>query len=261
MDAETARRLVAINRRFYAQRAEEFSETRNAAWPGWTRLAPEFERAADAAARSGRALQVLDAGCGNGRFARFLATALAGRAPIAYLGIDASAELLAIAKHAGRDLRRCALLRAELAFGAVALAGLRRRFDLAACFGVLHHIPGAEARRALLSQLAAALIPGGLLVVSAWQFHEDPRIAGRGLDFSDYNRGAAEPLDLRELEAGDTLLPFGAALELPRYCHCCSAAEIRELCAGLPLALRSEFRSEARGDALNLYVALERLPM
>jgi SAM-dependent methyltransferase len=263
MDSETQRRLVAINRRFYALRAGEFSATRDAPWPGWYQLLPELRRLADAAAREGRALRVLDAGCGNGRFARFLAAELAPaiRTGIEYLGVDTSAELLAHAKHAGDALARCALLRAELALGAGALAGLRSRFDAAACFGVLHHVPAAEARRALLAALAASLRAGGILVVSAWQFAEDPRLAGRTLAWDVYNRRAAEPIDPAQLEAGDTLLPFGAALELPRYCHGCSAAEIRALGEGLPLELRAEFRSEARGDALNLYSVLERLPM
>ena len=69
MDPATANALRALNRRFYEERAREFSDSRNAPWPGWLRLAPHLRELAE----GGRAISLLDAGCGNGRFAHFLA--------------------------------------------------------------------------------------------------------------------------------------------------------------------------------------------
>lgn len=266
MDPETTRRLLAINRRFYAARAAEFARTRGAAWPGWRRLLPALRGLARDAARGGRALRVLDAGCGNARFARFLAAELAAAGPDAgaavdYLGVDASAELLRAARGAGAGLRGFALLRADFARAPDALAGLRGRFDAALLFGVLHHVPGAPLRRALLARLCAALRAGGLLALSAWQLHGDPRFAGRRLSWEAYNRGAAEPIDLAQLEPGDALLAFGSAQELPRYCHFGDESGIRALFEGLPLAPGEGFRADGRSGELNRYYLLRRLPM
>ena len=269
MDSETARRLAAINRRFYEERGAEFSRTRGAAWPGWQRLLPALRAQAARARDAGRRLCVLDLGCGNGRFARFLAAELApaagapaaAPAPLAYLGIDASRALTRDARGALRGLAQGALVRADFALGAAALAGLRGRFDAACCFGALHHVPGRAQRRALLASLADALRPGGLLAFSAWQLHRDRRFPGRRLAFEEWNRSAREPIDLAQLEPGDALLAFGAASGLPRYCHFCDDGGIRALLEGLPLELLEAWLADGRGDALNRYYLLRRLPM
>ena len=39
MDRALARRLAAVTEKFYAAEASSFSETRNSAWGGWTRIA------------------------------------------------------------------------------------------------------------------------------------------------------------------------------------------------------------------------------
>ena len=67
MNPRTRLALNAINRGFYSAEASSasFSKTRDHPWPGWERA---WSATQDAARRS-----VLDAGCGNGRFAEFLA--------------------------------------------------------------------------------------------------------------------------------------------------------------------------------------------
>src|ERR1700741_2300315 len=62
MDAKTINYLNNINRNFYATVADDFDQTRATAWPGWQRLLPYLSMP----------LSVLDVGCGNARFARFL---------------------------------------------------------------------------------------------------------------------------------------------------------------------------------------------
>ncbi|MEM7675444.1 MAG: class I SAM-dependent methyltransferase, partial [Myxococcota bacterium] len=86
MNELTAERLVAINQTFYRRFAAAFDETRTGAWPGWHRLL-----------QTERPRRVLDLGCGNGRFARFLSKRPAADR-IAYEGWDDNPDLLARAQ-------------------------------------------------------------------------------------------------------------------------------------------------------------------
>ena len=87
MDPVTRHRLNAINREFYQRTAGEFDRTRQRPWRGWQLLMQALDRPI----RS-----VLDLGCGNGRFALFLAQSQASA--FRYIGIDNSARLLAAAR-------------------------------------------------------------------------------------------------------------------------------------------------------------------
>ena len=242
MTGETARRLNEINRRFYATHAEAFADTRRQPWRSWERLLPHLR-----ALRS-HPLRVVDAGCGNGRFGRFLADHFPA---LDYRGIDASAELLAAARRSlgvhGRRLDQVDLVDAPAARS----IGAERR-DVAAAIGLLHHIPGQARRRDLLAALATCLRPGGLLVVVFWDFAANARLASRRLAWSEAG------LDPAELEAGDALLRWGPeGLGTFRYCHHSDEAERRRLLGGLDLTPVAAFRGER---SLNLYRILRRRP-
>ena len=89
MKPATRDRLLALNRQFYADVAEPFHSTRRS-WPqGNVRLLDSVPPAA-----SERPVRVLDAGCGNGRFAAVL-NSLGNR--VRYTGVDANARLLELA--------------------------------------------------------------------------------------------------------------------------------------------------------------------
>ena len=246
MDPETAAALHRINRDFYERRAGEFSATRERAWPAWRRVAERVE------GRGGAGRSVLDLGCGNGRLERFLAERWGDG--LEYLGVDASEAMLEIARAKGVGGR---LVRGDLVRdGLPELAG--RRFDLIAAFGLMHHLPGFEARAALLRQAARRLAPGGVLAVSFWQFGGDERLRRRMVSWAAYNRTAAEPIDPQALEEGDALLAWGemtGPAEAPalRYCHWTRPAEADRLLAGLPLESVDAFRADGRGGDLNLY--------
>ena len=242
MTEETARRLGDINRRFYAAHALEFSRSRSRPWSSWPRLLPHLRTL-----RS-HPLRVVDAGCGNGRFGRFLA----GRFPaLDYRGIDASAELLAAARRS-LGARRARLEQADLLDASAARAIAAQERDAAVAIGLLHHIPGEVRRRELLAALAGSLRPGGLLVVVFWEFLGDERLASRRLPWS------AVGIDSAETETGDALLRWGPeALGAFRYCHHCDEAEQRRLLRGLDLDPAATFRGE-RG--LNRYRILRRRP-
>jgi SAM-dependent methyltransferase len=160
---ETVDALRAVNRRFYRERASEFSRSRERPWRGWEEIL----------ARAGELLpahpRVLDVGCGNGRFARFLEERL-GKA-FDYCGVDESPLGLAEARRRLADRDNRAFVEADFLEGPLP----KGEFDLLVLFGVLHHVPGRENRIGLLKRLSTLLAPGGLLAFSLWRFAHHPR--------------------------------------------------------------------------------------
>ena len=243
MDPSTQAALRRINRSFYSRRAADFDRTRHpGGWPGWRRVVETAARATD-----GR-LRVLDLGCGNGRFALFLERNpdFRGQRPFTCVGIDLSAELIAHARTATAgldhirfqvdDIEECSL-DAETC-------------DLVALFGVLHHLPGFDTRRRTLERAASALAPGGLLVLTCWQFADGPGFESRRLDWT-----SEAGVDPAELEPGDHLLRWGpdGTEGRRRYCHHADEPELNRLVHDLPLAEVARYRSDGSGGRQNLY--------
>ena len=216
-------------------------------WPGWQRLLEVVRAEAPAD------LAVLDVGCGHGRFTAYLDDAL-GR-PCRYLGVDASAPLLAHAR--SRSYRNVApsFVRAELLHEPLAELRAAPRFSLAVLFGVLHHVPSERLRASLLAAIASRLAPGGLLALTSWQFEAFDRFREKLVPWDEWNRRARTPIDPSELEPGDHLLPWGRG-ETVRYCHFSADQEVRGLLGGLPLRLLTTYASDGRGGILNRYYVL-----
>lgn len=252
MDPETAQALADINRAFYRDRAEAFSATRERPWPGWSRVLACLEG-------SPRPLRVLDVGCGNGRFASFLAQSL--REGFEYVGVDASEGLLARARARQLGAGPARFLRADWALAPPERALPPGAFSLVVIFGVLHHVPGAARRRALLEAAGRRLAPGGVLALTAWRFQASPRLRARLVTWEEYNRGAARPVDPARLEPGDQLLRWGERESGGvRYCHFADDAETDRLGAGLGLEQLVAYCADGRNGDLNRYLVLRARP-
>jgi SAM-dependent methyltransferase len=249
LDRTTAARLNAINLAFYRERADEFSASRERPWPGWTTLVSLLRTRGIA-----RDLDVLDVGCGNGRFGSFLCAE--SGPPRRYVGVDASAELLAHARV--RAVPGASFAAADLVGGdpdALLPAG---PFGLVVLFGVLHHIPGSERRRTLLQSLVRRVDRRGLLVLAAWQGSGIDPARGRIVPWEEWNRSTREPVAEAGLEPGDCLLAWGGARETVRYCHFADDAELDALLDALPCALVASWRADGHEGCQNRYFALER---
>jgi SAM-dependent methyltransferase len=237
MNDRTAQYLNALNAAFYARHAASFDDTRQSAWAGWERLTPHLKPG----------MHVWDAGCGNGRFARFLADRL-GTA-FHYHGTDSSPDLLARARAALADMPGVSFARHDLLTDPLPDAV----FDLIALFGVLHHVPGAVRRAGLVRALADRLTPGGLLVFTSWRFDAYPRFRARIVPWAAVDAGF--PLDL---EPGDHLLDWQHEAGTPRYCHAVDDAEHAALIAASGLTPIDGYRADGFDGALNQYAVLRR---
>jgi SAM-dependent methyltransferase len=241
VDDATARALNAINQRFYRAQARAFSATREGPWPGWQRLWEALEAGGlppDAA--------VLDVGCGNARLGRFLAE----RMPkLRYLGLDASPELLAIARAGGGLGPEPELLEVDLLEDDLEALLAARRFDLVSCFGLLHHLPGRDHRLALLRTLLERLAPVGLLALTCWQLAGFARFRDRVVPWESLGSAAIDPA---QLEPGDHLLPWGEGAGL-RYVHFAHEDETAELLAELGCTILVSYVADGRDGRFNRY--------
>lgn len=233
MTAETAERLVALNRDFYRRFDAEFARSRTRPQPGWTRLLPLLPPA--------RPLSVLDVGCGDGRFGRYLQGA---GIEVAYWGVDFAGSPLDEA--AAPD--RMTFLRRELS-RPDCLIGLGV-FDLVACLSTLQHIPGRTNRARLLAEMAARLAPGGLLILANWQFLDSERQRRKVRAWAEVG------VDPSRLEAGDYLLAWERGGSGLRYVAHLDERATADLAQAAGLAVAGQFRADGREGDLNLYTFL-----
>jgi SAM-dependent methyltransferase len=237
---ETRRALNAINHAFYVTTADEFDQTRGSAWAGWERLLPHLP--------PHRPLRVLDVGCGNGRFGVFLHERL--HAPLIYHGQDSSPALLGRARAAltGRPDLAFQLEQRDI----VEQPPDAGAYDVVGLFGVLHHIPGAAERLALVRTLVERVTPDGLLIFATWRFVENDRLRARIV---------AWPPDLAgQVDTGDYLLDWRRGTTALRYCHAVDDAEQESLVRASALTEIERYRADGQDSRLNAYSVLRRAP-
>lgn len=261
---------------FYAREAASFSATRQAPWHGWERVwklitahdavqNPFPSHAArvpdDDTGDSGAPLTILDLGCGNLRFERFLAER--ANAPLRVTALDncpdlASPEIGALSAafpHSLRSSSAASKTKEEDASGQganppektiVDLRALdiveslldstfadrlpRNSHDLAVAFGLMHHLPTFALRARVLEGLLGSLRPGGFAVVSFWQFLNDPRLAAKAATVTAEGRAAH---CLPTFQENDFLLGWQHAEGVYRFCHHTPEDEIDALLAAI----------------------------
>lgn len=247
-DAATIRQLNALTSDFYAREAASFSATRQAPWHGWEkaweciaacnsapgRRASSGDTSGTSSASStsggdtsGAPLSVLDLGCGNLRFERFLAERTS--APIRVTALDNCPELAGdkgdLPDAITMEFQTLDLVEALLD-GTFADHLPHAERDLAVAFGLMHHLPTFALRTRTLEGLVDSLRPGGLAIVSFWQFLNDPRLAAKAAATTAEGRAA---LDLPAFRENDFLLGWQHAQGIYRFCHHTPEQEIDAL--------------------------------
>lgn len=237
MNAKTSKVLLELNRRFYQEYAVEFSATRQQPWQGWRQLLDRYAGPRDE-------LSILDLGCGNGRFAAACDRQLSCR--WRYIGLDSSPGLI---KEARVRLKGLEVQRAKVSVGDLLAPDQplpKGPFDLVTLFGVMHHVPGADARRDLLARAASRVAAGGLLAVSFWQLGDSERLMERTV------KPSVVGLTPKALKADEYLLRWGDG-DVVRYCHHCGPEEATAIAASTDLTPIETYRADGKGGGMNLY--------
>lgn len=288
MTPETAHILTGLTDAFYRAQAASFSATRTQPWRGWARILPAVDAACDGEGPGNPAVpaasaDVLDLGCGNLRFERYLAAArpqigwrfhaVDNCLPLVRAGVaaapgaaalDAAADSVSAAASVDPalpfDVRFQELdVMEALAAGPGVLASRLQApaCRAAVCFGVMHHVPGFAARVDLLRALVGALAPGGVAAVSFWRFLESPALARRARSLQPQALADAG-LAASDLDADDYLLGWDVQPGVYRYCHHFRPAEIDALLDALGPAVQvvDRFAADGRTGTLNAYLVL-----
>ncbi len=307
MNRETARALCQLNTEFYERNAASFSQTRTVPWEGWRRCmaACGFDdsdgAALDQPVDAQIADSVLDIACGNLRFEAFLANAYP-HIDWSFFAVDNCEPLVASGQEdiAKKVHFTCEDIVSDLLEGLPAAEpanipalAAATPFDLVVSFGFLHHIPSFDLRQRFLLEALSQVKPGGYLVVSFWQFLNDPAkrakieqthaealafFAGcaetHTNDRDALDRGAGSssssnlnPSDLKppvffagSLEPNDYFLGWKNEPGNYRYCHHFPNEEIDRIIAALaPHATVVEsFSADGKPGNLNRYVVFKR---
>jgi len=235
MLSETAHHLLKVNREFYRNFSAPFAETRHKPQPGFYTLQKFLPKDKN---------HLLDIGCGEGRFGRFLADqdALAS-----YTGIDFTGELIRYAK---AELEGQFFIRDFYQNGWQ--AGLDT-FDTVACLAALQHIPSVQRRGELLSEMSELVKPEGRLFLSLWQFLDSKRQRRKIIPWEQIG------LSTRDVEPGDYLISWEKGGHGYRYVSYIDDASLDSLAKRAGLTIEFTFRSDGREGDLNLYAVL-RIP-
>jgi tRNA (uracil-5-)-methyltransferase TRM9 len=236
MDLKTCLLLAELNRTFYASFAGDFARTRRNWPPGFDLILSYLPPGAN----------VMDLGCGNGRFLAFLS---AHGWQGSYLGVDNDTHLLSLARDAGQRSPgiEASFLQADLIDPAWSASLAGSSPDCIVCLALLHHIPCRHNRRRFMAGCASLIPPGGLLILSTWQFLSSDRLRAKILPWQTIG------LDSSEVEPGDFLLSWGEGAAGCRYCAFIDPDELHALAIGAELDPVLSAYSDGRERNLNLY--------
>jgi len=234
MDKKTVDKLNELNKKFYLKTQVYFNRTREYYWAGWKKLLPYLPVKKDLQRET---LQVLDVGCGNARFGKFLEE---NDLKIEYTGMDNNQYLL---DKVDKKLSQAELINQDI----LKTWKIQNRFDLIVFFGILHHVPGLGNRIRILKTAKNHLRGGGLLVFTLWQFKNIERL----------KKKIVKNHKLKGLEKNDYILKWEKGEKANRYCHFVDKKELKKILSELNMELIDEFEADAKEGQGNKYIILK----
>ncbi|MEO6728618.1 MAG: class I SAM-dependent methyltransferase [Candidatus Dojkabacteria bacterium] len=210
----------------YTTHAKEFSNTRQSPWEGWKSVLRSTYNV------KRNAYNVLDLGCGNGRFLKYLKDE--GIKISRYVGLDNSKILLNIAKKENTEAEFF-----DLDLNTMDWAKkIKGEFDLIVSFGVMHHIESFQLRRNILECSSNLAKKDATLAIAYWQFMNDEKLKAKALKLTREN---------------DYELPFGQN-GAKRFCHFVNETEALKLESELSVKRVDAYYADGKSKELNYYV-------
>jgi tRNA (cmo5U34)-methyltransferase len=148
--------------KFDASRAGEYEQQSRIALAGYDACHELTACMLTASIGSGGTAQVLVAGAGGG--AREVVTASALEPNWRFIAVDPSVPMMDLAL--ARLTEHKLLDRVRVVLGTVDDLPTDERYDAATLIGVLHHLPGNEAKRGILRSISQRLKPGAPLILA-----------------------------------------------------------------------------------------------
>lgn len=140
--------------------AKEFSNTRKLFWPEWS----FFSRFLDNFSNKEK-ISILDVGCGNGRFLKFLQEIK--HLNFYYQGFDISKKLL---EEAQKSFPEVSFTKGNM----TSLPYQDNSFDILASIASFHHLKNIDERKNTLKEFYRVLKPNGILLIMVWNlWHND----------------------------------------------------------------------------------------
>ncbi len=202
MDRETAKSIVEKVSKDYDSISTEFHQTRQHSWPEFNQILPYLKNHQ----------KILDIGCGNGRFLKFLKEE---KIDSDYKGVDISPKLLEQAK---KSLGESMFLEGSF----LKLPVETNSKDLVVSIAAFHHLPSKEYRQKALQEIRRVLSENGLLFITVWNLFQ-PK-------YKKYiwQSRIRHIYSLGKYDSRDTFIPWSKS-GIKRYYYAFTSKEIKTL--------------------------------
>lgn len=152
--------IQIINKKTYNKFAYKFNQTRKYSWKEFDYIYSYLF-----SSLSNKQINVLDIGCGNGRFYEFLQ---GKKINFKYIGIDPSIELL---KYGIQNYKDAKFLVDTFDFKQD--SEYKEKQDLIVSIAALHHLPSHHSQTKALERIYKKLNKGGICAFTTWNLNQD----------------------------------------------------------------------------------------